>query len=788
AKLTEKHLKEVKRIFCYLRGTVNTGLCYTKDFGFELTGFSNADYVGCKDTFKSTSGGAQFLGEKLVSWSSKKQDCTALSTAKTKYVSLSACCAQVLWMRTQLTDYGFHFNKIPIYCDSKLAIAISCNPVQHSRTKHIAVRYHFIKDHVEKGTFELYFIKTDYQLADIFTKAFPADRFNYLVRRFGENFGISGKLNVSRMISQDTLIDFIKLFYGSAWKYIKDQPTVASQGVIRQLRLGSVDGVTTSLQLSRNSRPHMLDHQDKYIMKAQGLRGARKLEQGALHLYVGNGVRAQALQSDRGGEYISQEFKDYLKACGIVQQLTPPYTPQHNGVPERRDRTLLDMVRSMMNLTTLPLSFWDYALKSITRILNMVPSKKGCEALVKQDTPDKLQQISVKCVFIGYPKKTMGYYFYFQPENKIFVASEIPMVVEGFKPPQEQVTLIRRFERTHQAPNHLCLNVEAKKDSLRDLNEPTSYKAAIAIRIPISISAFYDYKIWQIDVKNAFLNGYLDEDIYMVQPEGFVDSKYSRKVCKLQRSIYGLKQASRSWNKRFDEEIKKLGFAQNLNEPCVYKKASRSNVTFLILYVADIIIMGNHIPSLQSVKDYFRKCLAMKDLRESSFILRIKIYRDRLDLNKTQCASTPEEVKRMQNVPYALAMGFIRYEARCTRPNVPFAQNITCRFQQNPGAVDWKSSKQSTIAISATEAEYIAASEAAMKAVWIRKFISGLGIVPTINEPIKMFCDNSTVLFIGNEPGVQKGARHYHRRYHYVRECIELGEINLLKVHTRQSS
>nr|GFA26882.1 retrovirus-related Pol polyprotein from transposon TNT 1-94 [Tanacetum cinerariifolium] len=154
AKPTEKHLKEVKRIFRYLRGTVNTGLWYTKDSFFELTGFSDADYAGCKDTFKSTSSGAQFLEEKLVSWSSNKQDCTALSTAKAEYVSLSAC-------------------------------SISCNPVQHSRTKHIAVRYHFIKEHVEKGTIELYFVKTDYQLADIFIKALLADHFNYLVRRLG---------------------------------------------------------------------------------------------------------------------------------------------------------------------------------------------------------------------------------------------------------------------------------------------------------------------------------------------------------------------------------------------------------------------------------------------------------------------------------------------------------------------------------------------------------------------------------------------------------------------------
>ena len=125
------------------------------------------------------------MGEKLVSWSSKKQDCTALSTAEAEYVSLSACCAQVLWMRTQLTDYGFTFDRIPMYCDSKSVIAISCNPVHHSKTKHIKVRYHFIKEHVEEGTVELSFVKTDYQLADLFTKALPKERFDYLVRRIG---------------------------------------------------------------------------------------------------------------------------------------------------------------------------------------------------------------------------------------------------------------------------------------------------------------------------------------------------------------------------------------------------------------------------------------------------------------------------------------------------------------------------------------------------------------------------------------------------------------------------
>nr|GEV20985.1 retrovirus-related Pol polyprotein from transposon TNT 1-94 [Tanacetum cinerariifolium] len=185
-KPTEKHLTTVKRIFRYLKDTIHIGLWYPKDTGFELTAFLDSDHAGCLDSRKSTSGGIQFLGgDKLVSWLSKKQDCTSISLVKAKYVSLSLCCAQVLWMRTQLTDYGFHFDKIPMYCDSKAAIAISCNPVQHSRTKHIEVRYHFIKEKVEKGIVELFFVGTEYQLADLFTKAFPEERFKYLVRRLG---------------------------------------------------------------------------------------------------------------------------------------------------------------------------------------------------------------------------------------------------------------------------------------------------------------------------------------------------------------------------------------------------------------------------------------------------------------------------------------------------------------------------------------------------------------------------------------------------------------------------
>nr|GEX39265.1 retrotransposon protein, putative, Ty1-copia subclass [Tanacetum cinerariifolium] len=375
-----------------------------------------------------------------------------------------------------------------------------------------------------------------------------------------------------------------------------------------------------------------------------------------------------------------------------------------------------------------------------------------------------------------------------------------------------------------------------------------------AIRILISIAAYYDYEIWQMHVKTAFLNGYLNEEVYMEQPEGFVNPKYPNQVCKLKRFIYGLKQASMQWNKRFDDEIKKFGFTQNRNEPCVYLKAGGSNITFLILYVDDVLIMGNSIPMLQSVKTYLGKCFAMKDLGEAAYILGIKIYRDRsrrliglcqsayikkilkrycmeyskrrsipmqkkLKLSKSQGASTPAELKRMQNVPYVSTVGSIMYVVRCTRPDVAFAHNVTSRFQQNLNDIHWTTvknilkylrntkdmflvyggdqkrelrvvlligrvSSKAFFSTSSAEAEYIAAFDASKEAVWVRKFISGLGVVPAIEEPISMYCDNTGAITIANEFGITKGARHFRTNVHNLREVIEYGDIKLEKVHT----
>ncbi|GJS81755.1 retrotransposon protein, putative, ty1-copia subclass, partial [Tanacetum coccineum] len=319
------------------------------------------------------------------------------------------------------------------------------------------------------------------------------------------------------------------------------------------------------------------------------------------------GKTIKSLRSDRGGEYMSQEFLDHLKDHGIIAHRTPPYTPQHNGVSERRNRTLLDMVRSMMSQTTLPKSFWDYALETAARILNMVPTKKvektpyevwhgqapklsylkvwGCEALVKRDTltkPDKLEPRSIKCIFIGYPKETMGYSFYYPPENKVLVARNAEFL-ENSLINQEASGSLEDLEIIQEEDTHPSIDTSLnhEEDDLEMGMKPQQVISFPIRRILIAIAAYYDYEIWKMDVKTAFLNGYLNEEVYMEQPEA----------------------RSRQWNKRFDDEIKKFGFTQNADEPI--------------------------IPMLQDVKSYLGKCFAMKDLGEAAYILGIKIYRDR---------------------------------------------------------------------------------------------------------------------------------------------------------------
>ena len=320
-------------------------------------------------------------------------------------------------------------------------------------------------------------------------------------------------------------------------------------------------------------------------------------------------------------------------------------------------------------------------------------------------------------------------------------------------------------------------------------------------------------------------------------------------------------------------------FIKNEDEPCGYEKVSGSKIVFLVLYVDDILLIGNDIPILQSVKIWSGNCFSMKDLGEAAYILGIKIYRDRsrkllglsqstyidkilkrfnmheskkgflpmshgVSLSKAQCPSTQDERDRMTKIPYASAIGSIMYAMICTRPDVSYALSATSRYQSNPGeshwtavknilkylrrtkdlflvygveeelivkgytdasfqtdkddsrsqsgyvfcqnggAVSWKSSKQDTVADSTTEAEYIAASDAAKEAVWIKKFITELGIVPSIVDPVDLYCDNNGAIAQAKEPRSHQRSKHILRRFHLIREIIDRGDVKICRVPT----
>jgi hypothetical protein len=181
----ESYLTAVKRIIRYVNATVNYGICFSKETNLVLTGYSDADWAGNADDRKSTSGGCFYVGTNVVAWMSRKQDSISLSIAEAKYIASGSCCTQLLWMKKLLCDYGFTQDTMVIHCDNTSAINISKNPIQHSRTKHIDIQHHFIRDLVESREVALMFIPTENQLADILTKPLDGSRFESLRKAIG---------------------------------------------------------------------------------------------------------------------------------------------------------------------------------------------------------------------------------------------------------------------------------------------------------------------------------------------------------------------------------------------------------------------------------------------------------------------------------------------------------------------------------------------------------------------------------------------------------------------------
>ena len=722
------------------------------------------------------------------------------------------------------------------------------------------------------------------------------------------------------------------------------------------------------------------------------------------------GKKIKRIRSDRGGEYVSP-FGEYCSVHGIIHETTAPYSPQQNGIAERKNRTLKEMMNAMLTSSGLPQNLWGEALLSANYVLNKLPHRRldktpyelwkgfvpsykylkvwGCLAKVMVPKPKKVRigPKTVDCIFIGYARNSSAYRF-------LVHKSEIPdinpeMIIESrnatffeetfpCKERQRTVSLKRTIDtvkdsdqtdqESDQRVNAETIEPRRSKrartsksfgpDFLTYLleNEPQSYKEAMAspeaplwkeainseidsilqnhtwelvdlppgckplgykwifkrkmktdgsidkykarlvikgyrqkegldyfdtyspvtritsIRMLIAIAAIFGLEIHQMDVKTAFLNGELDEEIYMEQPEGFSVPGQEQKVCKLVKSLYGLKQAPKQWHEKFDKEMLSNGFKTNECDKCVYTKSTQKGYVIVCLYVDDMLIIGSNHDMIQSTKNVLSSKFDMKDMGIADVILGIKISRtsDGYILSQTHyiekildkyikgdlnVARTPVDLtlhlskntgSGISQLEYSRIIGSLMYLTNCTRPDIAQAVNRLSRYTSNPGhnhwkaivrvlrylretskyglhyerypavlegysdanwisdtvdskstsgfvftlgnaAVSWKSSRQTCIARSTMESEFIALDKTAEEAEWLRNFLEDIPSWPKPVPAISIHCDSQSAIGRAQNTMYNGKSRHIRRRHNTIRQLLSSGIITIDYVKSKEN-
>nr|GEU85723.1 copia protein [Tanacetum cinerariifolium] len=509
---TKKHLKEVKRIFRYLRGTVNIGLWYLKGSSFGLIAFSDVDHAECIDSRKSTSEGIQFLGDKLFSWMSKKQNCTAMSSAEAKYVALSTRCAQVMWMRTQLQDYGFNYNKIPLYCDSQSAIAISCNPVQHSHTKHIHTRYHFIKEQAKNVDVH------DDLSKPITTHYLPKEREvasakpHHMIA--SSNSRISSK-NMTRYSSNDMVHNH----------YLEEAKKKTQER-------------------SRNSKPSLMP--------------SARSKSTANDAHVPSQQELDLLFGPLYDEFFNAGSNPQdTQPITNIQPTSAPSTPTKLHAEENNDHQAEEREHLPDDEFTNPLCTppQDFAESSSHNIGNSnVPTFNQLQVSEYRWTKDHplKQELGYKAKVVMKNKKD---------EDQTVIHNKARLVAKGY----------------------------AQEEGI-DFEESFVPVARLeAVWIFIAYATHKSFPIYQIDVKMAFLNGPLKEELYVAQLDGFVDPEHLKKVYRLRKALYGLKQAPRAWYDELSKFLTSKGFTEGTIDPTLFTIRYGEDILLVQIYVDDII-------------------------------------------------------------------------------------------------------------------------------------------------------------------------------------------------------
>ena len=750
---------------------------------------------------------------------------------------------------------------------------------------------------------------------------------------------------------------------------------------------------------------YLLKHKSEAFEKFREWKASVELE---------TGRKLKVFRSDNGGEFTSTEFESYLKREGIKHQLTIPKCPEQNGIAERMNRTLMEMVRSMLASSKLPQKFWAEALSTAVYIRNRcptkaIPDKTPCEALtgvkpgvghlrifgctayrhISKDERQKLDSKSQKCIFMGYSDQRKGYRLYDIQKERIVFSCDVAFneTVSGFETKanntsnttyvqfdlvdndeceeiadEDQTTsdnedrveepAPRRSTREHKRPDYYGVYVnlaevgnepttvsealtgsdkekwksamDAEFESLTanhvwELTDPPRdcnivkckwvfkhkvgpnglierHKARLvaqgysqrqgqdyeetfspvvrfeSIRTIIALAIQKGLKIHQMDVETAFLNGELTEEIYMKQPEGFVEKGRENQVCKLTKSIYGLKQSPRCWNYVLDTQLKSMGFAQTKSDPCIY--VSTIGEPFIIaIYVDDIVLVSKTDQRLTEVKREIESKFKVKDLGELHYFLGVKVVQntekqsiwlgqpsyikqllEQFNMSNAKATKTPvnpgfklskgtEDSEYMDIELYQSAVGKLLYLSTRTRPDISFAVSSVARYTAKPtvdhwkavkhilryligtinygllysrtssvclgysdsdwggdlddrkstsgyvfqiggGPVSWQSRKQSCVALSTSEAEYIALTSAAQEAIWLRQLLSELEQEP--EKKVVIYEDNQSTICLSKNPQFHGRSKHIAIKYHFIRDQVKEGTIDLKYCRTEE--
>ncbi|KAK8936988.1 hypothetical protein KSP39_PZI012089 [Platanthera zijinensis] len=596
-------------------------------------------------------------------------------------------------------------------------------------------------------------------------------------------------------------------------------------------------------------------------------------------------LKIKRFRSDRGGEYTVTGFKEFCASEGIILETTAPYSPQSNGVAERKNRTLIEMLNSMLLTAGMPNSFWGEAVRTANHILNRVPHSQltstpyelwhghpcrydtlktwGCIAYVRiQDLKrPKVGPRTTTCVYLGSAEDSAADRFLdlstntviesrdviffedkFVKDHSLSVFGSNDMISESIVEPEagssgtapqplEVESVPLRASTRERIPKNFGENfvtyhleddpfsyqeamrsrdslmwaeaIDDEMDSLLHNNTwhlvdlPKGAKVlgckwvlkkklhsdgSIA-RILLALASIEDFIVHQMDVKTAFLNGELDEDIYMAQPEGYVQKDQKDKVCKLDKSIYGLKQAPKMWHMKFDQVVKSLGFQSSLSDKCLYHRSLSNQTVIICLYVDDMLILRSNLAAIRDIKSTLAEAFDMKDLGPVDTLLG-KEHWEALDRLLRYLRGTKDHALCYTGYPPTVEGHSDASWCSEAGNNKSTSGYI---FTLGGAAITWKSKRQTCIALSSMEAELFALALAGEEADWIRNLILDIPLSKLQVNSLSLYCDNQAAVQVVKNALYNTKRRHVRLRHALLNYLKEQGIITLIDVRSKDN-